>query len=129
MVYLAKKGEVVVHHTSREAMKAIDGIDNPDMQVSETDFEAASGLVRIIDGEIIVGKTQAEQAIETERVNLNAEQADLQAELADKDYKVVKAAEAGIVLAEADPDLHARREWCRNRINEIRTRLTELETA
>ena len=110
-------------------MKAIDGIDNPDMQVSESAFEAANGLVRIIDGEIILGKTQAEQAVETERESLNTEEVELQRELVDKDYKVVKAAEAGIVLAEADPELHARREWCRNRINEIRTRLAELETA
>jgi hypothetical protein len=129
MVYLAKKGDMVIHHTSMEAMKAIDGIDNPDMQVSTTEFESASGLVRIIDGEIILGKTQAEQEVETERRSLNTEQTELQAELANKDYKVVKAAESGTVLAEEDPELHARREWCRNRINEIRTRLAELENA
>lgn len=129
MVYLAKKDGGVVHHTSLEAMKDLDGIDNPDMQVLDTAFEAASGLVRIINGEIVLGKTQEEQEVETELTSLNAEQAALQAELANKDYKVVKAAEVGSVLAEDDPDLHARRESCRNRINEIRVRIAELETA
>jgi hypothetical protein len=38
----------------------------------------------------------------------------------------VKAAEAGLVLADADPVLHQRREECRARINGIKTRLAAL---
>jgi hypothetical protein len=44
-----------------------------------------------------------------------------------KDYKVIKASESGLVLAEEDTALHERRGWCRSRINEIRKRLAELE--
>jgi hypothetical protein len=57
---------------------------------------------------------------------LTLEETTLQTELDSKDYKVIKASEVGEVLAETNPELHARREWCRNRINEIRERLTEL---
>ena len=60
MVYLAKKG--VVHHTGLEVMKGIDGIDTPEMTVSEAEFEAAGGLARIINWALIFGKTEAEAA-------------------------------------------------------------------
>jgi hypothetical protein len=69
------------------------------------------------------------QAKQDEIELLTKEESALQAELAQKDYKVVKAAETGQVLAELDPELHERREWCRTRINAIRTRLAELEAA
>ena len=61
MVYIAKKDGGVVHHTSLKALKAMDGIDKPDMQVSDEEFEAAGGLVRLINGKIVVGKTKAEK--------------------------------------------------------------------
>jgi hypothetical protein len=57
---------------------------------------------------------------------LEKEEALLLAELAGKDYKVVKAAETSQSLSILDPDLHARREYCRGRINEICIRLDEL---
>ena len=54
----------MVHHTGLEAMKAIDGIDTPEMTVSEAEFEAACGLARIINGALVLGKTEAEIALE-----------------------------------------------------------------
>jgi hypothetical protein len=101
----------------------------PEKTVSVQEWEAAGGLARVINGEIVLGKTAAETAKETEIAQLTAESDALQAELAAKDYKVVKAAEAGLVLSNTDPELHERREWCRNRVNEIRMRLAELEAA
>jgi chromosome segregation ATPase len=68
------------------------------------------------------------KAVKDEISALAREEKTLQSELDGKDYKVIKASEAGEVLAETDPELHARRQWCRNRINEIRARLAELET-
>jgi hypothetical protein len=125
-VYLAKKDGVVINHTDLSAMKQLDGIDTPEKIVTIAEWEDAGGLARVIGGQIVIGKTQAELNIEVEITNLNSEQAALRQELATKDYKVVKAAESGLVLAQSDPDLHTRREWCRNRINEIETRLAEL---
>jgi hypothetical protein len=125
-VYLAKKGGAVVYHTDKKAMLDIEGI-TPEMDVSIAEWEEAGGLARIINGEIVLGKTDVEKAVENETAALGKEYEALQTELASKDYKVVKAAEAGLVLANAEPELHERREWCRSRINEIRVRLSELK--
>jgi hypothetical protein len=125
-VYLAKKNGAVVRHTDLPSMKLIDGIDTPEKTVPIAEWEAAGGLARIIDGQIVLGKTPAELETEAELAGLEAEQAALQSELTAKDYKVVKAAESGLVLAQSDPALHARREDCRARINEIQSRIAAI---
>jgi hypothetical protein len=126
-VYLAKKDGTVIHHTDLAAMKQLDGIDTPEKTVSLAEWEAAGSLVRIIGGQIVLGKTSSELETESESIKLNTEQVALQAELDAGDYKVVKAAEAGLVLAQSDPALHARREECRARINTIQARIAELQ--
>ena len=50
MVYLAKKNGAVVHHTDLAAMKALGGIETPDMEITDEEFAAAGGLARLIDG-------------------------------------------------------------------------------
>jgi hypothetical protein len=60
MVYLAKKNGNVVHHTSIKAMGDIDGVE-PEKQVTDEEFEAAGCIVRIINGKIVLGKTDAEK--------------------------------------------------------------------
>jgi hypothetical protein len=65
MVYIARKNGAAVHHASLEAMRQMDGIDAPEMEVSDAEFEAAGGLIRIIGGEIVLGKTEAEKSAET----------------------------------------------------------------
>jgi hypothetical protein len=129
-VYLAKKNGTVVHHTDLAAMEQLDGIAAPDRIVTAEQWESA-GSVAYIDssGEIRLGVPPDVKATQDEIDLLTKEEAELQAELVLKDYKVVKAAETGQVLADLDPELHARREWCRSRINTIRTRLAELEAA
>jgi hypothetical protein len=129
-VYLAKKNGTVIAHTDLAAMEQLDGISEPDKTVTAEEWENA-GNVAYIDGpgEIQLGIPPDVQAKLDETDSLTKEESALQAELALKDYKVVKAAEAGQVLAETDPDLHERREWCRSRISAIRTRLAELEAA
>ncbi|MDR2048359.1 MAG: hypothetical protein LBP69_02795, partial [Treponema sp.] len=65
MIYLIKKNGLVIPHTDLEAMQALDGISTPDMTITEAEWEAAEGLARIIDGEIVLGKTDAEKREET----------------------------------------------------------------
>jgi hypothetical protein len=77
-VYLAKKNGMVVHHTDKAAMRDMDGIDTPDLTVTEEEFESAGGLVRIIDGEIALGKTESEAAEEEARLRISAIDAELQ---------------------------------------------------
>ena len=52
-------------------MKTMDGISVPGMTITEEEFEAAGGLVRLIDGKIFLGKTDAEKASEgaIEKIN------------------------------------------------------------
>jgi hypothetical protein len=124
-VYLARKGDTMVFHTSEQAMLEIDGLV-PELAVPLADFEAGGSLARIIGGKIVVGKTDNEKTRGTEIEALQREKSALQMELAEKDYKVVKAAETGLALSQTDPALHQRREECRNRINEIEGRLAAL---
>jgi hypothetical protein len=125
--HLIKKNGRVIPHTDLKGMEALDGISTPDMTITEAEWEAAGGLARIIDGEIFLGKTADEKEREAEIGRLTLEEVRLQVELDAKDYKVIKASELRLVLAEEDLALHERRGWCRSRINEIRERFAELE--
>jgi hypothetical protein len=78
MVYIAKKGGGVIHHTDKTVMTNMDGVSKPDMTVTDEEFEAADGLVRIIDGEIALGKTDAELTAEKTQRRVSAIDAELQ---------------------------------------------------
>lgn len=117
MVYLAKKGGTVVHHTSKQALKEIDGIGKPDMEVSDEQFEAAGGLVRLIDGEIVLGKTPAEKQEEANAVRILS----LKRSLADTDYIAVKIAEGAATAVEYAAKLAERQAW--------RTEIQQMESA
>lgn len=86
----------MVCHTSLPAMMDIDGIATPDMEITEAEFEAVHGLVRLIDGEIILGKTDAETAAEDHAKR----KAEIEAELQALDAKSGRAARS-VALATA----------------------------
>ena len=126
-VYLAKKDGTVIFHTDLSAMKEMDGISTPDETVTIEEWEANGSTAHIdASGKIVLGEPADVKAKREEIQALTLEEKTLQSELDGKDYKVIKASESGQVLAETDPTLHARRNWCRNRINEVRDRLREL---
>jgi len=62
MVYLAKKNGVVIAHADKQAMRELDGIERPDMTVTDAEWEAAGGLARIVNHKIVLGKTNEEKA-------------------------------------------------------------------
>jgi hypothetical protein len=107
MVYLAKKEGAVVHHTDRAAMEALDGITTPDREISEEEFEAAGGLARLIDGDIFLGKTDAEKTAEAnaERVRF------LKSRLASTDYITAKIAEGSATVEEYAEKIALRQGW------------------
>jgi hypothetical protein len=116
-VYLWKVNGIVINHADLQAAADLDGLTRaPDKTVTTAQWEAAEGIARIINNKIKLGKTDEE----IKKENLAIEERELLKELADKDYKIVKASESGSILADTDPELHERRNWCRNRINEIR---------
>jgi hypothetical protein len=46
-------------------MKQIDGIDEPEIETSDAEFEAAGCLVRVTGGKLVLGKTEAGRDAET----------------------------------------------------------------
>jgi uncharacterized protein YlzI (FlbEa/FlbD family) len=113
-VYLAIKGDVVIHHTDLSAMKTMDGISVPDMTITEEEFEAAGGLVRLIDGKIFLGKTDVEKASEEVIEKIRA----LKMQLAETDYIASKIAEGSATTKDYADKIAERQEW-RAEINRL----------
>jgi len=114
MVYIGRKNGEAVHHTSLEAMKQIDGIDTPEMEISDEEFEAAECLVRIINDDFFFGKTNEEKtAEENERKIIT-----LKLQLVETDYVAAKIAEGSATKAEY-ADIIAQRQSWRQEINNL----------
>ena len=116
MVYLAIKDGGVVHHTSLQALKEMDGIEKPDMEISNEEFEAAGCLVRLIKGKIFIGKTKEEKTAEENEQKVNV----LKQKLAETDYIAAKIAEGSASKAEYS-DIIAQRQTWRKEINNLET--------
>jgi len=114
MVYLAKKDGGVIHHTDLQAMMELDGIEKPDMEISDEEFEAAGCLARLIDGEIFLGKTGAEKTAEENGQRIVI----LKRHLAETDYVAAKIAEGSATKAEYADAIARRRAW-RQEINDL----------
>ena len=67
MVYLFKEGENVLFFADLSEAKRTHGLENPDKTITDKEFESADGLVRIIDDEIFIGKTDAEKLAEAQQ--------------------------------------------------------------
>jgi hypothetical protein len=61
MVYFARKGDAVIHHTDIDAMREWDGLE-PEQQLTQAEFLAHGNTARLIDGEIFFGPTAKERA-------------------------------------------------------------------
>ena len=124
-VYLWKVGDRVENHTSLKAAARDFGLTaKPDMTVTVEEWDKAEGMARVINGKIFLGRTEKEIVAE----NLAVEERTLLRELFDTDYKTIRASETGKVLAEVDPPSHERRQWCRDRVSEIREILAGKKT-
>jgi hypothetical protein len=115
-VYLARKNGEVIHHASLEAMAQMDGIEEAELTIAEEEWEAAGGLARIIGGEIVLGKTQAELVAE----DAAAEILEIKGEIAARDYRALKAMKLGEDLDSIYP---GESEWYQGRLS----RMEELE--
>jgi len=119
MVYVAKKKDgTLVHHTSKAAMKDLDGISKPDWEVTDAEFEAANGLMRLINGELFLGKTDAEKAAEKKEAEDTARVSFLKVQLAATDYIAAKIAEGAATREQYAAKIAERQQW-RDEINTL----------
>ena len=127
MIYIARKGTEAVHHTSLSAMRKLDGIEQPELTVSEAEFEAAGSLARVIDGKIVLGKTSAELAAESAAVRVR----EIDAELAAIDAKSGRPARAVATAvakgAKPDPADVARLEDYEQKAADLRAELNKVK--
>jgi len=94
MVYLAKANETVRVFYSEAKMKAA-GFGKADKEVTEEEFNSNGCYARIVDGEIIVGKTEKEKQIE----ELDRQISEIDRQLSDLDNKyLTPRVLAGIAL-------------------------------
>jgi len=132
-VYLWKVEDNIIFHANLEAAEQLNGLSRqPDMTVTEAEYHAAGGLVRVIDGSIVLGKTDAEQAEDVRQEQI----AECKAELAELD----KAAGAGrsvrdlvITMAEQSDmtagDAYTNLKSIEDQAAVIRVRLSALENS
>ena len=62
MVYLfITKDKTVEHYVDKEEAQKLFGYGEPDMVITEQQYDEAQGLFRLIDGKIFLGKTDEEK--------------------------------------------------------------------
>ncbi|MDR2796151.1 MAG: hypothetical protein LBB47_05510 [Spirochaetaceae bacterium] len=124
MVYFWKKNGRIYHHaaeTKEAAMrtaKQMDGLTGqPQVWASDDEFESGGCLARLIDGAIVIGRTEAEKqaGLNEKRVRV------LKRLLSDTDYIAVKIAEGAATADHYADKLAQRQAW--------RTEIQELESA
>ena len=124
MVFFWKKKGEIYHHaaeTKEAAMQAarrMDGLTGEPMaEATDEEFEAGGCLARLFDGELVLGKTNAENQSEqnAERIRV------LKGRLAETDYIAVKIAEGAATASDYAGKLAERQAW--------RAEIQELESA
>jgi hypothetical protein len=66
LVYLVIQDGRVIPGADLESLKEATGVSGPDMTVTDTEWYAAGSLARVIDGKIVLGRTDAEKRTEKE---------------------------------------------------------------
>lgn len=62
MVYLfVTKSNTVEPYADKEEAQRLFGYGEPDMTITDKEYEEADGIIRLIDGKIFIGKTENEK--------------------------------------------------------------------
>jgi len=118
VVYIGRKADgTLVAHTDKDAMKKLDGVTKVLKEVLLSEYEAGGCLVREINGEIFIGKTEAEKQKEKDAERVR----ELKKLLADTDYVAAKISEGSATKAEYAEKINQRQAW--------RTEIRQLEVA
>ena len=106
-IYLAIKNNEIVINADFENMKVVDGIEKPDLVVTESEFIENEGIARIENGKIVLGRTQEDK---DERAALGR-LSGLKRQLADTDYVACKIAEDPACREKYTEILANRKKW------------------
>jgi hypothetical protein len=79
----------------------------PDMEVGESEFEAANGIARLVNGKIVLGKTAAEEQAADDARQIII----LKRKLAETDYIAAKIAEGSATVEEYADKIAQRQAW------------------
>ena len=85
-------------------------------EITEQEWEQAEQLARMIDGVLVLGKTETEK--QAEALQQQAEEAQRQLDATDK--YVAKCYDLGLVFADEYPELHEQRKVWRQQIRDAR---------
>jgi hypothetical protein len=114
MVYFWKKNGQAYHRAAvtnaaaTEAAKLTDGLSGqPEAEAADAEFEAGNCLARLVNGKIVIGKTDGEKQLELNVGRLRV----LKRQLASTDYIAVKIAEGAAVAQDYAAKIAERQAW------------------
>ena len=106
-IYLAIKNDTIVINADFEIMKATDGIEKPDLVVTEAEYVDNDCIARIENGKIVLGRTQEEKDKRAALERLPV----LRMQLAETDYVACKIAEDPACREKYTEILANRKKW------------------
>jgi hypothetical protein len=115
LIRMGMELDMVISYTDPQAALEMNGIERPDMTITDQEFYDAGGIARIIDGKIFLGRTEAEKQAELDRDELER----LKVEIASRDYRALKAFKLGAELDSLYPGESAWYESTLNRVHEL----------
>lgn len=108
----------VIYSNDKERIKALYNITrSPDATLTDEEWKNCSGIVRVVNGQLQYGYTEAEKALQEREKNL-AQISLYKRKLAATDYIASKLAEGAATKEEYATQLAERAEW-RTKINEL----------
>ena len=116
MIYIYNTQTGTEPHTDKEFAENILNLGEPLATLTEQEWSECEGMARLINGELFLGKTEAE--IQSEALQQQAEEA--QRQLDATDYAVAKCYDLGLVFADEYPELHEQRKVWRQTIRDAR---------
>ena len=116
MIYLYQTQSRIEPHTDKEFAENTLNLGEPIATLTEQEWSECEGMARLIEGVLVLGKTEAEIAREVLQQQGDYAQRQLDA----TDYAVAKCYDLGLVFADEYPELHEQRKLWRQTIRDAR---------
>lgn len=116
MIYLYQTQTGIEPHTDKEFAENVLNLGEPIAELTEQEWNDVGGLARMIDGVLVLGKTETEK--QAEALQEQAQEAQRQLDATDK--YVAKCYDLALVFADEYPELHEQRKVWRQTIRDAR---------